>query len=65
MNKYSYTLPSIVEQSAQRFPNKTAFRFMGNAISYSELQVQMHQLAHLLLSLGVKKGDRVGIYMAR
>lgn len=65
MSKYSYTLPNLIEQSAQKFPNKAAFRFMGASISYSELETQMHQLAHLLISLGVKKGDRVGIYMAR
>lgn len=38
---------------------------MGKAITYAELERKMHQIAHTLIELGVQKGDRVGIYMAR
>lgn len=63
--KYTYTLPHLIEQSAERFPDKVAFRFLGNSLTYSELSMKMNQLANQLIELGVQKGDRVGIYMAR
>ena len=63
--KYTYTLPSLIEQSAQRQPNKVAFKCLKNSVTYAELEQQMHQIANLLMDLGVQKGDRVGIFMAR
>lgn len=63
--KYTYTLPHLIERAAEQFPNKTAFRFLNNSLTYSELNVQVNQLANQLLELGIKKGDRVGIFMAR
>jgi amino acid adenylation domain-containing protein len=63
--KYTYTLPHLIEQSAERFSDKIAFRFLGNSLTYSELLIKMNQLANQLIELGVKKGDRVGIFMAR
>ena len=63
--KYTYTLPSLVEQSAQKYPNKVAFKCLKHSITYGDLEQKMHQIANLLIDLGVKKGDRVGIFMAR
>jgi len=63
--KYAYTLPSLIEQSAKKYPNKLAFKCLKNSITYADLEQQMHQIANLLIDLGVKKGDRVGILMAR
>ncbi len=34
-------------------------------MSYRELSEKTNQLAHLLVNLGVRKGDRVGIYLRR
>ena len=62
---YIYTLPQTVENSARRFPDKAAFHFMGEVVTYAQLETQMNQLANLLIELGVKKGDRVGIFMSR
>lgn len=63
--KYTYTLPHLIEQSAEGFPNKVAFRFLNNSLNYKELSGKMNQLANQLIELGVQKGDRVGIFMAR
>lgn len=63
--KYTYTLPQLIERSAERFPKETAFRFFSTCLDYNELLEKMNQLANQLVELGVKKGDRVGIYMAR
>lgn len=50
-------------ESAQRFPEKTAVIFQGQKISYRELDGLVNCLANALASLGVKKGDRVALYM--
>jgi long-chain acyl-CoA synthetase len=50
-------------ESAQRFPEKTAVVFQGQAISYRELDGLANSCANALAKLGVKKGDRVALYM--
>jgi fatty-acyl-CoA synthase len=52
-----------LEVSAKRFPNKPAYVFFGRALSYAELQAQAEAIAGWLQSVGVQKGDRVGLYM--
>ncbi len=63
--KYTFTLPSLIEQSAQKHPHKVAFKCLKHSITYADLEQQMHQIANLLMDLGVRKGDRVGIFMTR
>ncbi|MFK7811725.1 MAG: amino acid adenylation domain-containing protein [Maribacter sp.] len=60
-----YSLSQIIENSASKFPDKEAFRFMDSAITYNELNTKSNQLAQQLISAGVQKGDRIGIYMNR
>ncbi len=60
-----FTLPQIIKQSAKLYPDKDAFRYGNTAITYGELSIKMNQLANLLISLGIKKGDRIGIFMGR
>lgn len=47
------------------FPEKEAFRCGSDALTFSEMNVKMNQLAFLLSTYGIKKGDRVGILMNR
>ena len=50
-------------ESAQRFPEKTALVFQGQHISFRELDGLANSFANALAKLGVKKGDRVALYM--
>lgn len=50
-------------ESAQRFPEKTAVVFQGQKISYRELDGLVNCFANALAKLGVRKGDRVALYM--
>jgi len=50
-----------IARSAHYFPDKTAFVIDGESISYLELNRRVNKLANALLSLGLKKGDRVGL----
>lgn len=48
---------------AREMPDKTAIIFYGREISYKELDLTTDRFANYLLNQGVKKGDRVGIFM--
>ena len=53
-----------LEVSAQRYADKAAIRYFGNAITFRELEAQATALAGWLQQkAGVKKGDRVLLYM--
>jgi len=60
-----YLLPHTILNSANRYPDKEAFRFGDTTLTYTELVHQSHQLAHCLIELGVQRGDRIGIYLNR
>lgn len=58
-------LQEIVERSAARFPENAAFRCRGQSLNYAELQAKSCQLANLLVDIGVKPGDRVGLFCGK
>jgi long-chain acyl-CoA synthetase len=47
----------------ERYPDKPAVIFLGQRFSYSKLQDLSERFAGALVDLGVKKGDRVMIYI--
>lgn len=68
MNYPKITLHELLEDSARRFPDQTAIIFPGAfgdsyRLSFKRLNEQVNQMANALVSLGVKKGDRVALLM--
>ena len=53
----------FLEEAARKHPNTACTIFKGARISYKEMNEITDRLAAGLASLGVKKGDRVGIFM--
>ena len=51
------------DEAAARAPERPAVAFYGRMITYRELREAADRLAHALASLGVKKGDRVALYL--
>src|SRR4030042_6760359 len=51
----------LITRSAYYFPDRVAFVIDGQSISYRELNLRINKLANGLLSLGLKKGERVGL----
>ena len=51
----------LITRSARYFPNRIAFVIAGREITYRELNRRVNRLANGLLSLDLKKGDRVGL----
>ncbi|MCC7400730.1 MAG: AMP-binding protein [Chitinophagaceae bacterium] len=49
--------------SARNHPTKTAIIVKGESYSYIHLKTKAENLAHHLIKSGVKKGDRVAIYL--
>ncbi|HWK51002.1 MAG TPA: acyl-CoA ligase (AMP-forming), exosortase A system-associated [Steroidobacter sp.] len=56
-------LHDLFDATAERFPNNEAVRSRGNTITYADLQRRSHSLAGALRSQGVKRGDRVAVYL--
>lgn len=58
-----YLLHQILPISAARFPDRDAVRMDGRSMTYAELDQLTNQVARQLHAVGVKRGDRVGIYV--
>jgi amino acid adenylation domain-containing protein len=59
----AYLLHHLLHASAVNSPDKEALRFDGKSLSYHQLDCLSNQLARALKSIGVERGDRVGIYV--
>ncbi|KAM9863216.1 fatty acyl-CoA synthetase [Leucobacter sp. BZR 635] len=55
------TLSGQLTRNAHRHPDRIALIFEGTERSYAQLDGEINQYAHAMLSLGVQKGDRVAI----
>ena len=53
------------KNSAQLFPNKTAIIFGKKKLTYEEMDVSVNRLANALISYGIKRDDRVGVFRDR
>jgi amino acid adenylation domain-containing protein len=60
-----FLLHHFIDEAAARTPQHQAFRFDGQALSYADLVARANRLAHLLMAEGVRRHDRVGIYMTK
>jgi acyl-CoA synthetase (AMP-forming)/AMP-acid ligase II len=49
--------------NAKKFPNTIALKDNKRSFTYPEANIRVNKLAHSLLSLGVKKGDKVAVLM--
>jgi long-chain acyl-CoA synthetase len=63
------SLYSILADAASRFPSAPAIAFwlpgapLGKVMSYAELMKQVDRFSRVLASLGIGKGDRVGLVL--
>jgi amino acid adenylation domain-containing protein len=59
----TYLIHHLLEASAEARPDSVAVVDRDRTVSYGELDERANRLANLLRSLGVQKGDRVGLYL--
>jgi len=57
-------LYAFLEQAASKYPQNRALSYLGNDIVYADLDRLVNKAANSLMKLGVKKGDRVALYLA-
>jgi len=53
----------FLEESARKYPDRACTIFKGAEISYKEMNDLTDRIAAAITDLGIKKGDRVGIFM--
>ena len=58
------TMCQMVLDTARRYPNNTAYIFMGKKTSYAQFAKRIDAAARGLYNLGIRRGDKVTICMA-
>src|SRR5262245_22304438 len=53
----------FLDESARKYPDRACTIFKGAVISFKEMNAITDRVAAALVDMGVKKGDRVGIFM--
>jgi acyl-CoA ligase (AMP-forming) (exosortase A-associated) len=58
-------LPELIALSAMRTPQASALTYAETSLNYGELHQQVKQLASGLIGLGLKRSERVAIYLEK
>jgi len=53
----------FLEESARKYPDRACTIFKGAVITFREMNALADSIAAALVDMGIKKGDRVGIFM--
>jgi long-chain acyl-CoA synthetase len=61
--EFTMNVARNVEQASLYFPEKPALIFEGQTYTNEELNKQVNRLANAIKALGVKKGDRVALFL--
>ena len=59
----SRTIPDLIDELAQRYPEHEAIVGAGKRYTYRALRAEVRRLARALHALGVRRGDKVAILM--
>lgn len=59
----AFPVQRLLEETARKYPNTACTIFKGQRISYRKMDRITDRLAAGLAKLGVKKGDRVGLFL--
>jgi long-chain acyl-CoA synthetase len=57
------SLVHLMEDSFQKYANRGSYACMGKTLTFGELDTLTRQFAAFLQSLGLQKGDRIGLQM--
>lgn len=57
------TLSEVLHNSTSRFGNQTSMIYLDHQWTYQELDDLVSRMANLLIDLGIKPGDRVGVQL--
>ncbi|MBM4236570.1 MAG: long-chain fatty acid--CoA ligase [Firmicutes bacterium] len=57
------SLVDLFDETAKKFANQPAVIFYGNKITFKQLHDEVNRFATALSQMGVKKGDKVALYL--
>ena len=63
--RHTSLVHTLIEEQAERTPERIALRFSTETISYAQLDARANQMAHALRSRGVRSGALVGLHIER
>ena len=63
VSPYDEPLISGFERACEKYPDHTAIIFVGEKITYKQLRDQIYRFATALYNLGVRKNDKVMLYL--
>ncbi len=58
-----FLLSHLLTEAADRLPDHVAVQDARGALAYARLDEQSNRLAHVLRDAGVRRGDRVGVFL--
>ena len=61
LDYFQGSMVDAINASAEKYPNSTAFSFMGKATSYRTMIQEIERCARALRTIGVRENDRVTI----
>ena len=62
VNRYA-SVNAMMEESFQKFADRSAFSFMGKEVSYGQIEELSRTFGVYLQGLGLARGDRVAVMM--
>ncbi len=57
------SIPELFDEVIKKYGNRVALVFYGRKVTFKELEEQVNRFAHALWDLGVRKEDRVALYL--
>jgi amino acid adenylation domain-containing protein len=63
--KSPFLLHQLLDDAAGHAPGQQAVRFWNQSLTFEDLARRSTSLAHVLIEHGVRKGDRVGVFMEK
>jgi long-chain acyl-CoA synthetase len=57
------SLPSLLEETVQKYPDKPALIYFDREITYRELKLHSDRFASALANFGIRKGEKVAIFL--
>jgi len=56
-------LHALMQSTARRYPNRPALRFGDRTVTFAEFDQESNRLGHSLRTLGLRAGDRLGLFL--
>ena len=63
ISNYHYPLPQVLDNSARRYPENVFTIFNGATRTYAQVKDTADRIANFLGEKGIKKGDRVALFL--